>query len=118
MKRAKHSSCSVVGCTEQHVSLHRLPASGDRRRAEWMDFIFDRSPPATTVGGKLLVCAHHFLPHCFTNLGQYNAGLSARLCLEEGSVPTLRRRTAGEGHVSVFTNNPKKNPPLCVFAES
>lgn len=75
-----------------------------------MDFIFDRNPPAT-VGGKLLVCAHHFAPRCFTNLGQYNAGLSARLCLEEGSVPTVRR--GAEGHVRVFSSHSPSRVLLC-----
>lgn len=88
LKRAKHANCSVVGCTEQHVSLHRPPAS-ERTRAEWIRFIFSGSVPAT-VSKTLFVCAKHFLPDCFSNLGQYNAGLATKLFLNEGAIPTIR----------------------------
>lgn len=54
-----------------------------------MDFIFNGNVPEP-MKKCLFVCAHHFQPHCFTNLGQYNAGLAARLALDEGSVPTIR----------------------------
>jgi len=36
------------------------------------------------------VCAKHFDMDCFHNLGQYNAGLAAKLYLKEGSIPTIR----------------------------
>ena len=41
----------------------------------------------------LLVCASHFDLDCFTNLGQYNAGLATRFTLQAGSVPSIRRST-------------------------
>ena len=73
--RAKHVSCSVVGGSDQHKTLHK--------------FIFDGEVPAT-VGMNLSVCAKHFDMDCFHNLGQYNAGLAAKLFLKEGSIPTIR----------------------------
>lgn len=71
--------CSVHGCTEQHKSLHLLPAQESRRTA-WVHFIFDGHIPAK-VGKNLTVCANHFTADCFENLGQYTAGLASRLWL-------------------------------------
>ena len=65
--------CSVVGCKDQHKTLHRLPAA-EEKRAAWIEFIFEASVPAE-VGKNLLVCADHFDADCFTNLDQYKAGV-------------------------------------------
>ena len=72
--RAKHVSCFVVGCSDQHKTLHKTRVSEDLRR-EWIKFIFDGEVPAT-VGINLSVCAKHFDMDCFHSLGQYNAGLA------------------------------------------
>ena len=45
------------------------------------------------------MCANHFESDCFTNLGQYDAGLSTRLALKGGSVSSIRRNTADEENV-------------------
>lgn len=90
--RPKHANCSVQGCKHQHQSLHRLPVSEDRR-TQWLDFVFDGNVPAQ-VGKNPMVCANHFLPDCFTNLGQYEAGLAGKLCLKAGATPTVRDQTA------------------------
>ncbi|XP_060770779.1 zinc finger protein 728-like isoform X2 [Neoarius graeffei] len=111
-KRAKHANCSVVGCREQHVSLHRPPAS-EPRRAEWINFIFNGSVPAT-VSKNLFVCAKHFVSDCFSNLGQYNAGLATKLYLKDGSIPTIRVKTEHQGNVSPG----KGNAPTPVSARS
>ena len=74
MKRIQYIRCSVVGCTDQHKSLHRTPASEDTR-AKWIDFIFEANVPAR-IGKDLLVCANHFELDCFTSLGQYNCRIS------------------------------------------
>ncbi|XP_048114220.1 uncharacterized protein LOC125304199 [Alosa alosa] len=95
-KSKSHMKCCVVGCTEQHKSLHFLPAKDDRR-TEWLHFIFDGHVPAT-VGKNLVVCANHFKADCFENLGQYTAGLANKLRLTEGSVPTVRGRSQDERH--------------------
>ncbi|XP_060770743.1 zinc finger protein 595-like isoform X2 [Neoarius graeffei] len=100
-KRAKHANCSVVGCREQHVSLHRPPAS-EPRRAEWINFIFNGSVPAT-VSKNLFVCAKHFVSDCFSNLGQYNAGLATKLYLKDGSIPTIRVKTEHQGNSTLQT---------------
>ena len=96
--RAKHVSCSVVGCSDQHKTLHKTPVSEDLWR-EWIKFIFDGEVPAT-VGINLSVCAKHFDTDCFHNLGHYNAGLAAKLFLKEGSIPTIRGERTDD--VSVF----------------
>ncbi|KAG7257200.1 hypothetical protein CRUP_003854 [Coryphaenoides rupestris] len=81
-KRAKHASCSVVGCTEPRASLHRTPAAEDVS-AKWIDFIYHGNVPATVGKGHLYVCGNHFLPDCFANLGPYKAGLADKLFLKE-----------------------------------
>ncbi|XP_051255127.1 uncharacterized protein LOC127362901 [Dicentrarchus labrax] len=89
-----HTSCSVLGCTTQHSTIHSLPASEDLL-VQWIHFIYDGNVPAR-VGKRLYVCANHFLTDCFQNLGQVNAGLAKRLLLVEGAVPTVRGSTVEE----------------------
>jgi len=100
-KRAKHASCSVVGCTEPRASLHRTPAAEDVS-SKWIDFIYHGNVPATVGKGHLYVCGNHFLPDCFANLGPYNAGLADKLFLKVGSVPTVAGKTTDEGNVSII----------------
>nr|XP_061819615.1 uncharacterized protein LOC133608416 [Nerophis lumbriciformis] len=83
-------NCSVVGCTDRHTSLHRLPNKKDIR-AKWIQFIYDGNVPAS-VGKTLLVCANHFASD---NLIHLDSGLSARLSVKHGSVPTVRATEAG-----------------------
>ncbi|XP_030210395.1 oocyte zinc finger protein XlCOF6 isoform X2 [Gadus morhua] len=78
-KRAKHSSCLVFGCTNEHKSLYFVPSS-EPLKNQWVNFI---------VSGNAPVCAKHFTDDCFLNLGQYRAGLAQRLRIKSGSVPTL-----------------------------
>ncbi|XP_030210503.1 uncharacterized protein LOC115542378 isoform X1 [Gadus morhua] len=78
-KRAKHSSCLVFGCTNEHKSLYFVPSSVPLKN-QWVNFI---------VSGNAPVCAKHFTDDCFLNLGQYRAGLAQRLRIKSGSVPTL-----------------------------
>ncbi|XP_056444944.1 zinc finger protein 813-like isoform X3 [Gadus chalcogrammus] len=78
-KRAKHSSCLVFGCTNEHKSLYFVPSS-EPLKNQWVNFI---------VSGNVPVCAKHFTDDCFLNLGQYRAGLDQRLRIKSGSVPTL-----------------------------
>ena len=86
-------------CGRLHRSVHNVPASEDTR-AKWIEFIFNGNVPER-IGKSLLVCASHFELDCFTNLGQYNAGLATRLTLQAGSVPSIRRST-DEAIVSIF----------------
>src|SRR4029434_140618 len=79
-QQTKSSRCAVVGCTEPHRSIHHVPAS-EETRAKWIDFIFEGNVPER-IGKILFVCANHFELDCFTNLGQYNAGLATRLTLQ------------------------------------
>ncbi|XP_072250698.1 uncharacterized protein [Leuresthes tenuis] len=94
MKKASYARCSVLSCTDELPTLHGPPATG-HLRAQWIDFIFEGNAPAK-VGKRLLVCSRHFSSDCFSNLGQFNAGLASRLFLKEGSVPTIRGRKADE----------------------
>uniref|UniRef100_A0A8C5HUM5 THAP domain-containing protein 1 n=1 Tax=Gouania willdenowi TaxID=441366 RepID=A0A8C5HUM5_GOUWI len=79
--------CSVVGCSNPHASLHRLPASEPFRSA-WLSFIFHGNVP-TSVGKVIIVCAKHFKDDCFCNLRQYKEGFAERLRLIEGSIPSI-----------------------------
>ncbi|KAK2840100.1 hypothetical protein Q5P01_013840 [Channa striata] len=91
----KHKRCYVVGCSEEHKSLH-LPPMSNETRAKWLDFIFDGQVPDNMVK-YVFVCANHFASDCFSNLGQYNAGLAGKLLLVEGSIPTVRGKSADRG---------------------
>ena len=82
---------TVIGCKDQHKTLHHLPAAEDKRAA-WIEFIFEGIVPAE-VGKKLSVCANQFDVDCFTNLGQYKAGVVVRLL--------LKGILADQGHVSI-----------------
>src|SRR4029434_1583563 len=91
MEQIKPSTCAVVGCTNQHRSVHNLPAS-EQTRVKWIEFIFNCNDPER-IGNTLVLCGSHFELDCFTNLGQYNAGLATRFTLQAGSVPSIRRST-------------------------
>lgn len=96
--RRKHANCSVVGCTDQHKSLFKVPAL-EKTRKDWIYFIFNGNPPETTVK-NMHVCANHFKPECFINLGQYKAGLASKMFLCEGVSPTERGKAVNWEHVS------------------
>ncbi|XP_056444964.1 zinc finger protein 25-like isoform X1 [Gadus chalcogrammus] len=89
-KRAKHSSCFVFGCTNEHKSLYFVPSS-EPLKNQWVNFI---------VSGNAPVCAKHFTDDCFLNLGQYRAGLAQRLRIKSGSVPTLHGSATNLGQAS------------------
>src|SRR4029434_9135884 len=91
MEQIKPSTCAVVGCTSQHRSVHNLPAS-EETIVKWIEFIFNCNLLERS-GKSLLVCASHFELDCFTNLGQYNAGLATRFTLQARSVQSIRRST-------------------------
>ncbi|XP_061622218.1 uncharacterized protein LOC133474470 isoform X1 [Phyllopteryx taeniolatus] len=94
-KSKAKQTCHVVGCLDRHTSLHRLPAREDIR-AKWIHFIYNGNIPAS-VSKNLVVCANHFASDCFSNLGQYKAGLAMRLYVKDGSIPTVRGKDTDEG---------------------
>ncbi len=69
-KRAKHGSCSVFGCTNEHRSIFVVPSSEPMKKL-WVHFIFSGNAPTTLP--------KHFTDDSFLNLGQYKAGLAERL---------------------------------------
>ncbi len=69
-KRAKHGSCSVFGCTNEHQSIFVVPSSEPMKKL-WVHFIFSGNAPTTLP--------KHFTDDSFLNLGQYKAGLAERL---------------------------------------
>lgn len=96
--RAKHASCSVVGCKDEHMSLFQPPAPEDLW-IQWITFIFDGDIPKTAPK-MLYVCANHFTEDCFLNAGQYRAGFARTLKIDKRSVPTIRTQSAALEAVS------------------
>ena len=47
------------------------------------------------------MCANHLQTDCFSNLGQYKAGVVQRLFLNGGELPTLHGIPADERRVSI-----------------
>ncbi|XP_056468272.1 uncharacterized protein LOC130406631 isoform X3 [Gadus chalcogrammus] len=97
-KRAKHGSCSVLGCTNEHKSLFLVPSS-EPLKNQWVNYSFSGNVP-TQLPKVLYVCARHFTDNCFLNLGQYRAGLAERLKIKSGSVPTLLCSATNLGQAS------------------
>ncbi len=100
-KRAKHGSCSVFGCTNEHQSIFLVP-SYEPIKKQWVNFMFSGNAP-TQLPKVLYVCAKHFTDDCFHNLGQYRAGLAEHLKIKSGSVPTLLGSATNLGKVSQLT---------------
>lgn len=67
-----HVICSVVDSQHQGT------------RDQWIKFIFNDTVAATLFPG-LRVCAKHFKPECFANLGQK----AKKPPLERGAFPTI-----------------------------
>ncbi|KAF4114136.1 uncharacterized protein LOC131539617 [Onychostoma macrolepis] len=97
-KRAKHGSCSVFGCTNEHRSIFLVPSS-ELRKKQWVNCIYSGNAP-TQLPKVLYVCAKHFTDDRFLNLGQYRAGLAERLKIKSGSVPTLLGSATNLGQAS------------------
>ncbi|XP_057201463.1 uncharacterized protein LOC130561273 isoform X2 [Triplophysa rosa] len=88
----KQLRCGVVGCKNEHKSLHLLPTS-EPLRTQWIRFIFEGN--ATLNLPKFVyVCANHFTPDCFFNAGQYSMGFAKKLILKSGSVPAVRHQAS------------------------
>lgn len=89
---------SVVGCRNEHKSDHLLPTA-DPVQTQWINFIFDREFPRAR-SKVLYVCSNHFTSDCFTSEGQYKAGLTSELKVNDKSVPIVRDPTSASGAVS------------------
>nr|XP_055038817.1 uncharacterized protein LOC129426486 isoform X2 [Misgurnus anguillicaudatus] len=80
--------CSVVGCKNEHKSIHILPTS-EPLKTQWIHFMF-KGNAALDLPKYVYACANHFTSSCFINEGQYKAGFAKKLILKDGSVPTIR----------------------------
>ena len=96
-----YGRCSVFGCESKKLSTFVAPSS-ESLRNQWVHFVFDGNAP-TRLPKCVFVCAKHFTDDCFFNLGQYRAGLSERLRIKPGSVPTLIGSATNLGQVSKLT---------------
>ncbi|XP_056607720.1 uncharacterized protein LOC130425527 isoform X2 [Triplophysa dalaica] len=88
----KQLRCSVVGCKNEHRSLHLLPTS-EPQKTQWVRFIFEGNEPLN-LPKFVYVCANHFTPDCFLNAGQYGMGFAKKLILKSGSVPAVRHQAS------------------------
>lgn len=82
----------MFGC-EKPRTVFSLPKDGPNR-GKWLEFIRDR--PQQT-GQLLFVCDGHFTDECLVNLGLYKSGLSARLTLKTGAIPTIKPSEGEQG---------------------
>ncbi|XP_051534233.1 Krueppel-like factor 8 isoform X2 [Myxocyprinus asiaticus] len=83
-KYIKH--CAIPGCRISSATLHALPKDPSIRN-EWLKFLYKEVP--ARFSSNLLVCSAHFIPGCFVNRSQFNAGFAKRLVLKDGVVPTI-----------------------------
>ncbi|XP_061587271.1 uncharacterized protein LOC133452092 [Cololabis saira] len=91
MASREKAICDVVGCVNQHKSLHKVPTGiNEDTRSRWMDFIFAGNASAILPKKRFLVCAHHFSKESFSNLGQYKSGFAKHLALNPGAIPSIR----------------------------
>ncbi|XP_057187965.1 uncharacterized protein LOC130553181 isoform X1 [Triplophysa rosa] len=109
--RGQHANCNVLGCTDEHKSLFRVPTS-EKTRQEWIYFIFGGNPPER-LSKNLHVCANHFKPECFVNLGQYKARLASKLLLNVGARPTERGNAADGKNASTSEELTKVHHVAC-----
>lgn len=91
--------CYVIGCRNEHKSIHLLPASVPLKK-QWVNFIFKGNAPKN-IGKYVYVCANHFTSDCFVNEGQYKAGFALKLLIKDGSIPTVRTPTSCPEDVSI-----------------
>ncbi|XP_047455364.1 uncharacterized protein LOC125016739 isoform X3 [Mugil cephalus] len=75
----------LLGCPSTQTTLFSLPSDAGIRAA-WLEFLhFDESG----LSVRSRVCARHFTQSCFSNYGQYSAGLAKEIILTDTAVPTL-----------------------------
>ncbi|KAJ8277185.1 hypothetical protein GJAV_G00072340 [Gymnothorax javanicus] len=101
-------NCSVVDCQNPDKNIFIIPSGDAALRNSWITFIFKGNVPVAPAS-HLFVCAKHFSPDCFANLGQYNAGLAKNLRREKGVVPNIRDPTTAQhtATTSTGTERPK-----------
>ncbi|KAL7398437.1 hypothetical protein ABVT39_010016 [Epinephelus coioides] len=83
-----------------HKGADTGPAAGPCNGQSWLlnnfnnninvEEHFSEGNVPASVSKSVFVCANHFTTDCFSNEGQYKAGLATRLFLKDGSIPTVR----------------------------
>ncbi|XP_037641699.1 uncharacterized protein LOC119497554 isoform X2 [Sebastes umbrosus] len=110
MLKVHKQTCAVVGCKNQHRSLHLPPQD---TKFKWIHFIYDGNVPLN-VTSRPYVCANHFTWNCYTNAGQYKTGFANTLRLKEGAVPTIRDPTTNpEAQASTSLHINTKKDAAC-----
>ena len=87
-KKCVAQFCSNSSNKEQGISIHKFLAIEDSARQQWIRFVRTKRAEWKPTDSSVL-CSRHFTPSCFENWSQVKAGLSSKLLLIEGSVPTL-----------------------------
>ncbi|XP_024128053.1 zinc finger MYM-type protein 4 isoform X3 [Oryzias melastigma] len=80
---SKQRKC-IFGCKKVRT-LFKLPKE-EPTRQKWLEFIFASTQQ---THHSPLVCDYHFTNDCWLNFGQYESGLSGRLVLRVGAIPTI-----------------------------
>lgn len=81
---SKRRKC-VFEC-ERPRTFFNLPKD-EGTRQKWLEFMYGRAPPPIQ---RPMVCDGHFTDDCLVNLGQYQSGLSEKLSLKTGAIPTIK----------------------------
>ncbi|KAK7912855.1 hypothetical protein WMY93_013066 [Mugilogobius chulae] len=76
----------VFGCDDSNT-LFNLPKEETTREA-WLDFVYG-DPKQKHYTKNLFICDRHFEDDCLVNKAMFQSGLSNRLMLRPGSVPTI-----------------------------
>ncbi|KAM3615492.1 uncharacterized protein V6R79_002943 [Siganus canaliculatus] len=76
----------IYSLAENEVAVYLKSGENINVRKRWEEFLF---PVLKTKDTSVLVCQQHFIPHCLTNLGQYQTGFAVKLHLNADAIPMV-----------------------------